>query len=413
MQTIKNALSYLWYVFSLDWFQLVSTIIDVFVLVWSVVNWREIVLQPSFLLLFVGVLVNFVWQIFNVSQHFKFLVREDPKKSLMSLLEDENKKKDFTRIKVKEELARLRMPYSVSSTNEVLENQAISALLRDTDKPIIPVLSKTKEKETRMYVRQYKETLLKFLNQKWYDISKNRGQFTNDKKVCLGSEIFVDGGTYKWRIAKGCYYNGYLTNTLFSQYVGGNHYVLYPPMNVNNTAIGALGSSDFSDHIGVSTLLYNTDGYVVVFQQAGNAGQYANRYMPSGSGSLDFSDYHSGEDVRSMIIRGAERELGEESLLTKHLSVKSRNKEGIRIETKVLSFYRDLERGGKPEFCCVSMVNKEKDYIMEYISADTKELANDKLWVELADEKAWQALIPKASLSLRMNYQALINSLKV
>ena len=108
-----------------------------------------------------------------------------------------------------------------------------------------------------------------------------------------------------------------------------------------------------------------------------------------------------------MIIRGAERELGEESLLTKHLSVKSRNKEGIRIETKVLSFYRDLERGGKPEFCCVSVVNKEKDYIMEYISADTKELTNDKLWVELADEKAWQALSPKTSLSLRMNYQAL------
>jgi hypothetical protein len=40
-------------------------------------------------------------QIFSVAQHFRFLVREGFKKSLMSLLEDENKKKVFTRIKVK------------------------------------------------------------------------------------------------------------------------------------------------------------------------------------------------------------------------------------------------------------------------------------------------------------------------
>lgn len=76
MHPLENAISYLWYVFSLDWFQLVSTIIDVFVLVWLVVNWMEIVLQPSFSLLFVGVLVNFIWQIFNVYQHFKFHIRE-------------------------------------------------------------------------------------------------------------------------------------------------------------------------------------------------------------------------------------------------------------------------------------------------------------------------------------------------
>lgn len=81
-------------------------------------------------------------------------------------------------------------------------------------------------------------------------------------------------------------------------------------MNMNTDPIRSLGDSDFSDHIGVSTLLYTKDGYIFVFRQAGNAGYNANYYMPTGSGSMDYADFKEGEDLRQMIIRGAERELG-------------------------------------------------------------------------------------------------------
>ena len=53
------------------------------------------------------------------------------------------------------------------------------------------------------------------------------------------------------------------------------------------------------------------------FRQAGNAGYNANYYMPTGSGSMDFADFNEGEDLRQMVIRGAERELAEESSLKK------------------------------------------------------------------------------------------------
>ena len=49
-RTIKNLISYLWYVLSLDWFQFVSAVVDVFILVWSFFNWRVVAFQPSLLL---------------------------------------------------------------------------------------------------------------------------------------------------------------------------------------------------------------------------------------------------------------------------------------------------------------------------------------------------------------------------
>jgi hypothetical protein len=405
--TIKNALSYLWYVLTMDWFQLISTAIDILILLWTVICWREVVMQPSLLLVVLAVLVNFIWQVFNVAEHFEFLKKENPASPLVSLLKDAEHRKDFSRIGVKRELYQLQYPYDLDLANGVLENHEVSKILSDTDISIKPLLSRAKMKETRTYIRQYQETLLKFLNHKWYEVSQNGGKFTNDRKICFASEVYQVDGALQWRITKGCYYNGYLTNTIFTQYIGGSHYKLYPPMNMLNTPICPLGDSDFSDHIGVSTLLYTADGYVVVFRQAGNAGQYPNKYVSSGSGSLDFADFDNDVDIRTVIIRGAERELGEESSLAKNLLTKDRDRQNVVIDTKVLRYYRDMERGGKPEFCCISMVNKPKDFIKEYVSPSVTELANEKNWKLFADDDLWQdEILPYASLSLKMNYMA-------
>ena len=256
-RTIKNFVSYLWYVLSLDWFQFVSAVVDVFILVWSFFNWREVAFQPSLLLVFFGVFINFIWQIFNVAGHFSFLKEEDPRDPLMSMLKKgKDSKKDFSLIRADNELFLLKYPYETDYELGVLENSSVDNLLRNPEIRINPVLSETKRKETKTYVKQYKETLLKFLNHRWYEICKLGGIFTNDKKICLASEIFPDkDGTYKWRVTKGNYYCGYLTNFIYTQYVGGSHYKLFPPVNMNTDPIKTLGDSDFSDHIGVSTLI--------------------------------------------------------------------------------------------------------------------------------------------------------------
>ena len=407
-RTIKNFVSYLWYVLSLDWFQFVSAVVDVFILVWSFFNWREVAFQPSLLLVFFGVFINFIWQIFNVAGHFSFLKEEDPRDPLMSMLKKgKDSKKDFSLIRADNELFLLKYPYETDYELGVLENPSVDNLLRNPEIRINPVLSETKRKETKTYVKQYKETLLKFLNHRWYEICKLGGIFTNDKKICLASEIFPDkDGTYKWRVTKGNYYCGYLTNFIYTQYVGGSHYKLFPPVNMNTDPIKTLGDSDFSDHIGVSTLLYTSDGYVFVFRQAGNAGYNANYYMPTGSGSMDFADFKEGEDLRQMVIRGAERELAEESSLKKLMG---KDIFESALETSVIGYYRDMERGGKPEFCCVSRIDKIKEDVMEYIRPSEKEIANKSgIAFLMKDKEKWEnEILPEASLSLKMNYRYL------
>lgn len=412
-RSIKNFISYLWFVLTLDSSQLVATIVDIVILLLSVMNWDEVMSQPSVVLLLFAVFANFLWQIYNVASHFTFLKKEDPKAPLMSLLnKSKTGIKDFSRIKVDDNLLKQAFPYVINTEFGVLENPSVQDLLMDNQIKIVPELSKNKCKATRTYIVQYKETLLKFLNHRWYEIQQKRGDFTNDRKLCLASEVFhKKDGSIGWRVTEGRYYNGYLTNFIYTQYVGGTHYKLFPPMNMNTDPIKALGESDFSDHIGISTLLYTKDGYFYVFRQAGNAGYNANYYMPTGSGSMDFKDYKKDEDFRQMVIRAAERELTEESSIMK-LMGKQTFRESVC--TKVIGYYRDMERGGKPEFCCVSLIDKEINEIGEFIQPNESEIAhNSRVPVLYSNTNQWlEDILQEASLSLKMNYKYLVEYLE-
>ena len=407
-RSIRNIVSYLWFVFSLDWFQLISTVIDIVILVWSFVNWKEIALQPTLVLVFIGILTTFIWQIFNVASHFTFLRKEDPAAPLDSLLKkDKDGNKLFGDIHISEELTG-KMSYKPNYVLGILENERIDQALSNND-VIEMVLSGDRNKVIRVYILQYKETLLKFLNHRWYEIVHKKGCFTNDAKICFSSEMFDEDGRHKWKVSKGRYYDGILTNSIFSKYVGGSHFKLYPPVNLQNTSIGVLGGLDFSDHIGVSTLLYTTDGYVLVLKQAGKSAEYPERYMPSGSGSLDYADFVKGEDLRQLVIRGAERELSEENSLKKTLPKKTQLEKGIKIETVVLKFYRDLERGGKPEFSCISRINRSKESVKDFFKPNTKEMAYDLKWGEIGKSDFWDGengILKTSSLSLKVCYEA-------
>ena len=86
----------------------------------------------------------------------------------------------------------------------------------------------------------------------------------------------------------------------------------------------------------------------------------ANRLAPSGSGSVEYSDYKklvAGTDaptLQELVIRAAERELREECALPA----------GTVIHTQVIGYTRLLERGGKPDFFCVSQIDITEDEVM-------------------------------------------------
>jgi len=428
---VKNIGSYIVFVFSLERFLFVVTILDFFILLLGLIKWRNELFQPSGLFLFIGVLFSFIYQLITFFSHFSFLRKIDPEKKLSSRLANNEGREDFSTINVDPALSKTGSPFPYIINREIgaLENKSIDDILVDDSIRIKPVLSPGKTEKTKKYILQYKDILLKFFNHKFYQVNGKHGKFTNDKKICLSGEIYLYDGEYLWKINEGCYYFGYLTNFIFSQYIGGTHYSLDPPMNINNYEITSLGDSDFSDHIGVSTLLVTSDGYVIVFRQGEHAGYNAGKHVPSGSGSLDYADYKNkkDKDFRDIVIRGAVRELLEETSLGKKMDLinydynkDSRNitvqvpKKELSeetfsgsIETKVLCFYRDMERGGKPEFCCISEINRPKGFLEGYIEPNKNELAKGIIeFVKFDDDKWNTTLLPKASLSLKMNYNA-------
>ena len=83
-QFLKNLFSYLHFVLSFNRFQLASAIIDILILGYSIANPEKVTSHPSVIVLFLGVFVDFVWQIINVIGHFSFLKMEDPKLPLVS-----------------------------------------------------------------------------------------------------------------------------------------------------------------------------------------------------------------------------------------------------------------------------------------------------------------------------------------
>jgi 8-oxo-dGTP pyrophosphatase MutT (NUDIX family) len=101
-----------------------------------------------------------------------------------------------------------------------------------------------------------------------------------------------------------------------------------------------LAESDLADVVGISTIALTTDGAAVLIQQSRRNVGSPLLLAPSGSGSLHPRDLGSGPVLQDIVRHGMERELREETGITR---------EEIG-RTSVIAFARWLERGAKPEF---------------------------------------------------------------
>ena len=124
---------------------------------------------------------------------------------------------------------------------------------------------------------------------------------------------------------------------------------------------------------------------------------------------MDYADYIPDVDFRNVIIKAAEREFIEEANIKK---LETKMNITVTLNTEVISFYRDMERGGKPEFCCVTYIN-QNSIVMNNIEPNRNELAEDIVYFPklLSNDVEWRdEILPQASLSLKMAYRATIGT---
>lgn len=118
-----------------------------------------------------------------------------------------------------------------------------------------------------------------------------------------------------------------------------------------NGRILRLDSTLAANQIGISSLLITSDKHIVLLIQGDGNIAEAKRIMPSGSGSMDYSDLKDGiNTLQSLVSEGMEREIREETGLKKTVP-------NARYRTQVTGHCRILQRGGKPEFFGVTVTN--------------------------------------------------------
>jgi hypothetical protein len=245
-------------------------------------------------------------------------------------------------------------------------------------KPVIPLEIQRTNTEER--ILKYNEPHLleafDYLVKRFQDSGK---RFFNDKKVSLRTELNVEQLTQPGRmvtIGKTSYIASALTNdacvtrlvreksspqTIYADLTG-----MYPlSIRGDETHLLSLDDSQLSNHMGASTiaLFRQTSGACVVVlpEQGAKAARSAGLLAPTGSGSLDWADVSklSSKDLLSVVARGANRELFEEQgILGLGRGGRPLNEllKLHRVDTYVLGYFRWLNFGGLPQFCCLSTV---------------------------------------------------------
>ena len=205
---------------------------------------------------------------------------------------------------------------------------------------------------------------------------QSRGNFRNESKIGLATDIVLDeNGNLPAVVSvfKTDYFASYRTNELptmdvfeegdggISRIWAGNEH--FPVVVDQNGVPGMTPFLDpgYSNHLGGNTLGVTDDGHLVLWLQSNKAERSRNRWAPTGSGSLDWSDLDANGSLLRTIQNGAARELREECRIIN---------DAISIVTKVIGFYRWCSRGGLPGFLCVSRIGCE----VSRLSPDTSEV---------------------------------------
>jgi len=414
--SFKNWFSYTVFHFSSHKGLLLAIVVDIAFLVFAVIDYYKSI-STAKIVINVAILITFnlLWQFVNFFKRFRLYKNVDCRG-----VEEDLSPESSQKYLVKEDLTG-KYKYTLDEDYPILRNHVIDKALQDENSIVIVEndtnAAKNKRERIKDYYSHYESTLLYFLNKKWHNSNFYDGEFVNEKKICFTSEPSFKNNSCKFYICPGQYYYGYMTNAIYCKSINSDGFIMDAPANFKNHKIEPYQNSYFSDHIGVSTLVVSTDDdnkrNVLIFQQSSSAGKSAKQLCPTGSGSMDWSDYKRKDrgNLKNTIISAAERELREECKISKRKWEKI--KKDMEIKTRIIAYYRDLRFGGKPEFCCVTEISNGGD-LSKQAHPNKKELSstfkrsfllNSEGWNDILNEKDDQGKPRSISLALKVNFK--------
>lgn len=237
----------------------------------------------------------------------------------------------------------------------VVRSMSIDIILRERDLQI----EECQEFQQRLRRKLRKQPELEeMLRSKYDDSWRRQKHFFNESKACLASDLLQPDQIL--HIYKGSYFGSFLTNELVAyllestgprpviRYRGSDHFP------ADNNVLKSISNSAVGNHIGISTVVHTSDGYLVTWRQSKAAQQSQRLMAPTGSGSCDWSDWKrldGPKSLKRLLAAAMEREFREESHPLKA------GLDDATITTEVLGFFRWLKRAGKPEFVGLSKVD--------------------------------------------------------
>lgn len=332
----------------------------------------------SVLILVAYSLFNFIWDLIGKYQEIQGFTGKNPEIEMTSktkLIKDDHVF-NFGNITGEQRGTWTYENYSPDGIqhNTVIRSKEIDVVLWDKDFEL--KVTPNREKVVREFILKNKEIITPFFQYKYFNSKKNNQLFFNESKLCMGSDFNPKSGYIN--CFKGSYFNSFLTNEISSSalkrtsdaiviYDASNFYPCkYNHTNEKYDLHNMDSDTPMNNHIGVSTLAITKDNYLVIRKQGSSSLQNINKYVPTGSGSCDWTDIQ-GDSFIATIKYAMKRELWEENGGKEIGS--SINEFG---ETKVLGYFRWLKRGGKPEFVGITRLN----YDLNELNPNQEELVN-------------------------------------
>lgn len=186
----------------------------------------------------------------------------------------------------------------------------------------------------------------------------------NENKIRIRTDItsfILDSSISPIKIQKTTYFDGLMTNEICDQMLVWRRPTSIPNERVSvacdfskfffaNRQLITLEESKASNHSGGSILVLTRDAKLVYQIQGKENLIDPGKLSPTASGSFDWQDINANSDFKSLIICGMERELVEETSAIV--------KDDKSHHTYLTGYCRVLHRGGKPEFCGLTLLNQ-------------------------------------------------------